>query len=889
MIKKVFFGAAAVAALLIFSAGSGDKEYKYETVPNDPLHGRIYHLDNGLTVFLTVNKAQPRIQTMIATKAGSKYDPHDATGLAHYLEHMLFKGTDKYGTKDYAKEKPLLDSIENLFEVYRKTTDTTERKKIYHHIDTLSYQASGYAIANEYDKMMTSIGAKGTNAFTSVEETVFIEDIPSNEMEQYLQIESERFRNPVMRLFHTELEAVYEEKNRGLDNDYEKTDEALMSGLFRKHPYGTQTTIGTIHDLKNPSLKNIIEYYHTYYVPDNMVIAMSGDLDPDATIKLIDKYFGGFTSKPVPAYTPPQEDPIKSPIEKNVNGPEAANVTIGYRFAGAGSDDADMISLISQMLSNYQAGLFDIDLTQQQKVLNAAAYSNVMKDYSVMEMQAYPVEGQTLKDAQAKMQGELDKLKTGDFPDWLISAVVNNMRLQETQQYHDNFPRAYAFTQAFVTGESWEHAVGQTDRLSKITKQQVMDFAKKNFTDDYVVVYKNEGTDTTVEKVTKPKITPVQTNAEDESPFVKNIEAEPVTPLTPVYLDFSKDVKKYSVKNEMPVYYAQNNEDSTFSMYILFDMSAKRNKMLKPALDYLQFAGTSTMSAAQVQQEFYKLACTYFTYAGTDQTYVGLSGLTKNFVPAMKLLESLLSDVQPDEDALKNTVSSTMKDRENEELDKNTILFSAMYDYGIYGKHSPFCNVLTNKELKNVKAKELTDLIHDLCNYPHHVLYYGSEPGQALVNDLGTLHKMPAQFKPLPQADTFVQLKGTNQVYIIDHDMKQAEIIILQQGGYYDPAIKPQAALYNEYFGGSMASIVFQTLRESKALAYSTFCSYYAPSDTTEHYYNLAYIGSQVDKLPEAVDGMMDLLNNDMPQYPQLWSSSRDAILKSIASTRIIR
>ncbi len=894
MLKKILLPASLVCLLVTFSSLSikkisSEKQYKYDTVPNDPMHGRIYHLDNGLTVFFSVNKAEPRIQTAIATKAGSKFDPHDATGLAHYLEHMLFKGTPDYGTKDYAKEKPLLDSIQYLFELYRKTTDTIQRKKIYHHIDTLSYQASGYAIANEYDKLMTSIGAKQTNAFTSVEQTVFIEDIPSNEVEQYLEIQSNRFSKPVMRLFHTELEAVYEEKNRGLDNDDEKVDEALMSGLFQKHPYGTQTTIGTIHDLKNPSLEEIIKYFHTYYVPNNMIIAMCGDVDPDATIKLIDKYFGNFVSQPVPVFNPPVEDPIAKPIEKTVVGPNASYVTMGYRFAGVGSHEADMIDLTSQLLSNYQAGLFDIDLTQQQKVLNASAYSNDMKDYSVQEFQAYPTDGQSLDDAKNDLIQELNKLKKGDFPDWLISAVVNNMKLQQLQQNHYNSARAFNFVQVFTSGESWNDAVGEVDRLSKITKKDVMDFASSHYNDNYVVVYKKEGQDTTVEKVQKPAITPIQTNATDESPFLKKIESEPVAPLQPVYVDYKKDIQQYSVKKMMPVYYTGNKEDSTFNLYYLYDMSSKYNKKLKPALDYLQFAGTSTMSAAQVQQEFYKLACSYYTYADKDQTYIGLSGLTKNFGAALKLLENLISDAQPDETALNNMISSTLKQREDDEMDKNIILFSAMMDYGIYGSHSPFANVLPNGDLKKLKAKELTDLVHSLSNYPHHVLYYGSDTPEKLVSGLESTHQLPAKFLPLPAPEKYTQLKGSNQVFVIDHDMKQAEIIILQQGGYFDKQLKPMTALYNEYFGGSEASLVFQTLRESKALAYSTFCAYRQPQDSTEHYYNLAYIGSQVDKLPEAVGGMMDLLNNDMPNYAQLWSTSHDGIYKDIASTRIIR
>ena len=375
MKKSIALNFFATAVILFFIDFTGinaqpvTKTYTYESVPNDPLKARIYKLDNGLTVYMTVYKNAPRIQTYIATRAGSKNDPKDATGLAHYLEHMLFKGTDKYGSKDYSKERVELDKIEGLYEMYRKTSDTTKRKFIYHQIDSVSGYASTFAIANEYDKMLSNIGAKGTNAYTWLEQTVYVNDIPSNQLDNWTTIEAERFSNPVMRLFHTELEAVYEEKNRGLDNDGEKSWEALFEGLWPNNTYGSQTTIGTIEHLKNPSLTEIKKYFNTYYVPNNMAICLSGDFDPDATIKLIDQKFNSWKSKPVPVYQPYIEKSITAPVVKELFGPDADNVMLGYRFPGANTKDADMLMLLSKILSNGKAGLIDLNLNQKQKAL----------------------------------------------------------------------------------------------------------------------------------------------------------------------------------------------------------------------------------------------------------------------------------------------------------------------------------------------------------------------------------------------------------------------------------------------------------------------------------------------------------------------------------------
>ena len=281
-------------AALTLVAVNAQKKYAYESVEGDPMQARIYTLDNGLRVYLSVNKNQPRIQTYIAVRTGSKNDPAETTGLAHYLEHLMFKGTNHFGTLDYEKEKPLLDEIRDLYEVYRTKTDPAERAAIYHRIDSISGVASTYAIANEYDKLMAAIGANGTNAHTSEDETVYQEDIPANELENWAIVQSERFQNMVIRGFHTELEAVYEEYNRGLTNDFWKVFENVNKLLFPHHPYGTQTTIGTQEHLKNPSIVNIENYFRKYYVPNNIAITMSGDLDMDQTIALIDKYFGSW-------------------------------------------------------------------------------------------------------------------------------------------------------------------------------------------------------------------------------------------------------------------------------------------------------------------------------------------------------------------------------------------------------------------------------------------------------------------------------------------------------------------------------------------------------------------------------------------------------------------
>ena len=346
MKKSFLILTLAIAAVAVSACKKSDK------IAGDPLDSRICTLDNGLKVFMTVNKETPRIQTYIAVRAGGKNDPSETTGLAHYLEHLMFKGTSSFGTQDYAAEKPLLDQIETLYEQYRTLTDPDERKALYQKIDSISFVASGYSIPNEYDKMMAMIGARGTNAWTSVEETVYTEDLPSNQVENWARIQSDRFKDMVIRGFHTELEAVYEEFNMGLTSDTEKLYDALLAGLYPHHPYGTQTVIGKQDHLKNPSITNIKRQFNTYYRPNNVAICLSGDFDPDKVLAIIKKYFGDWEANPeLPEFKFQPEEPITTPVVKEVFGQQAEMLALGWRYPGAADLKTGAVADIAETIA----------------------------------------------------------------------------------------------------------------------------------------------------------------------------------------------------------------------------------------------------------------------------------------------------------------------------------------------------------------------------------------------------------------------------------------------------------------------------------------------------------------------------------------------------------
>ena len=410
--KRILTAAAIV--LMVLAAASCKR---YETVKGDALQTKIYTLDNGMKIFMSVNKEQPRIQTYMAVKVGSKNDPSETTGLAHYFEHLMFKGTEHFGTVDYEAEKPMLDEIEQLFETYRQTTDETERQAIYHKIDSVSYEASKLAIPNEYDKLMAIIGADGTNAWTSADETVYTEDIPSNQIDNWARIQADRFRHGVIRGFHTELETIYEEKNMSLTQDSRKMWEAIDQALFPHHPYGQQTTLGSQEHLKNPSITNVKKYHDVYYVPNNIAVCVSGDFDPDEMVAAIEKYFGDWEPNPdIPTLQFEQEAPITEPIEREVFGLEAENLALAWHLpAPADLKTAAVAEIAGSVLYNGQAGLMDLDVNQLQKALYVYGGYEAQADYSYFLAMGAPKQGQTLEQVRDLVLEEVAKLRSGDF------------------------------------------------------------------------------------------------------------------------------------------------------------------------------------------------------------------------------------------------------------------------------------------------------------------------------------------------------------------------------------------------------------------------------------------------------------------------------------------
>ena len=874
-----------VLAVAVLAVSCG---YRYESVKGDKSATRIYTLDNGLKVYMSVNKEKPRLQTMIAVRVGSKNDPAETTGLAHYFEHLMFKGTDKFGTQNFEAEKPLLDEIEQLFEVYRTTTDEAERKTLYAKIDSVSQEASKYAIPNEYDKLMQAIGASGTNAWTSFDETNYVEDIPSNQIENWAKIQSERFANATIRGFHTELETVYEEYNMSLTRDNGKLFDKVMAMIFPNHPYGTQTTIGAQEHLKNPSITNIKNYYKTYYVPNNIAICMAGDFDPDEAIKIVDKYFGSLKpNKNLPKVAEYQPTPLTEVKEAEIYGLESETVAIAWPVGGARSEDALIGEILSAVLSNGSCGVIDTNLLQSQKVLDAGGYVEYLADAGIALVAGEPKQGQKLEEVRDLLLAEVEKVRNGEFDEELLKSIIANYRKSEMSQLENNFALAYRMEAAFINGLDWADVATELDRAAKITKEDIVKWAKKNLTlDGYAVVYKRQGEDKSQKKIEKPTITPISANRDAQSDYLVAMQQSKVEPITPQFVDYEKDLGRTKLENGIEVLYKRNETNELFSLVYLYEFGATTSKSLPLARQYMELLGTDKKSVEKIQRELYDLACDFNISTSLDKTYITIGGLSENMEKAMKIVEDYIANVKGDEAVLREVKNDAEQERLNAKSSQQEC-FSALQKYCIYGAEYARKVKMSTKELRNITSEELLSQIRDLRKTQHRVLYYGPMQLNDVVASLYGCHCVGDELKKVEAVKLTPNDVTKPSVLFAQYDAKQ--IYYMQYSSRakdkFDAKSTPITNLYNDYFSGGMNSIVFQEMREARGLAYSSYAGLWKGNTPEEPYYFYAFIATQNDKVQQAIEAFDEIIE-EMPRSEKAFDLAKSGLLANLESQR---
>lgn len=862
------------------------KTYSYVSFEDDPLEVRIYTLDNGLKVYMSPYSETPRIQTYVAIKVGSKHDPAETTGLAHYFEHLMFKGTSTFGTINWEAEKPLLDKIEDLFEVYRRETDTEKRAAIYRQIDSISYIASTYAIPNEYDRLMTAIGSTGTNAGTSSDYTYYLENIPSNQLENWAMIQGIRFSDPVLRLFHTELETVYEEFNMSQTSDKRAVFTAMCEALFPNHPYGTQTTIGEPEHLKNPSIKNIKRFYEQYYVPNNMAVILAGDFDPDVAIQVIDRHFGHMKPGQVSELKFSPAPPITSPIVKEVYGLESENVQIGWRFEGASSQQIPYLEMVSNILGNGRAGLVDQNINKKQLARGTSATTTILADYSFLNMFGRNKDGQSLQEVVDLLLEQVEVLKSGDWPDWIMEASINNIRLNYSRRIENIGSRARTLAMSFLQDVPYEQTIGFYDRLGAVTKDEVIAFAKQHLrNDNYAVVYKRHVTEMDVEMVEKPAITPIHINRDEKSDLLVQVLNTQVPPIEPEFLNFEEELIRVFLPNGTELLYVHNPGDPAFSLAFEWDMGRNHNLYLPYISSYLNVVGTSDMGADEISNAFYILAGGYSFRSAGNNTRLSLRGLGENLEETIKLTQKQIWDPEINEQALKRQIANLKTSRRNNRLSQQSLL-AALQNYAIYGPVNPTTYDLTNEQLDAITPDQLIGLLHDLFGYNHRITYTGPNNLQEVIAIVKKHHRVASQLKPLPEEIRFQPLETTReQVYFVHFDANQSYLQTVSRSVQYDPQLLPLITMYNRYFSGGMNAIVFQELREKRGLAYMASSRFEVPGRPDEHFFNTSVIATQNDKVVEAFAAFNELFQ----QIPLSEAAFRLAQEQNISNLRTER
>jgi len=853
--------------------------------PFDLMDVAIFQLDNGLTVYLTENNEEPRFYAEVVVRVGSKNDPEDATGLAHYLEHLLFKGTQELGTINYQREKPHLDRITQLYEQHFEETNPEKRKEIYVQINAESQLAAQYAVPNELDKLYQSMGAFSKNAGTGQELTFYQVNLPSNRLQQWAKIESHRlFNKPVFRLFHTELETVYDEKNLALDNKDRLIRDAVYERVYKKHPYG-RSTLGTIEHLKKPSLVKIYDFFDTYYVPNNMAICISGDIKIEETIQIIAENFKDWKPQVLPNPKQWEEDPIDRVEQVTVQYQGEEYVMIVFKTASQNHADVEALMLFDMILDNATAGLINLNLNQQQKVRKAGSRPILNNDYGAQELWGIPKKGQSLEEVERLLLEQINLIKQGQFEDWIIPAIVTDFKKIQKAGLENNESRVGALRNSFIANQNWGHAIRSISRMEQLTKENVVAVANKYFGDNYVVGYRIDAQHK-LPQVEKPQIDPIEMDPTRQSAFAASIMAMPVSEIEPVFIKSEQDYQIADYYPGVKLYHSENPVNDLFTLTFSFEVGRLHDQKLGAAALLLDKSGTPQFTSAGLKKEWYKLGADFNFSVGSQSTSFTITGLDENFGQVLVLALDLVRYSQADYATLSKLIQIILANREDAKKNYRAIA-QAIAEYNLYGDQSSMLQMMANEQITQLKVDDLTQVIANLLTYKHTISYVGSLSVEELQNQLRLHHTLDGELRSSPPYEFFVPRQPEEtEIYFFDKEMAQAYVRLDFGDEVYNEAKRPVISLYNEYFDGGMSGVVFQEMREARALAYASYARYATGSRIGEQNQMLAIVLCQADKTPEAVEAFISLIDN-LPISEERFDIAKEAIINRYKTAKV--
>ncbi|MFL3013738.1 MAG: M16 family metallopeptidase [Candidatus Neomarinimicrobiota bacterium] len=850
-----------------------------------------YTLNNGLTVILNPDKYASKVFGAVAIKGGGKQDPADATGIAHYLEHMLFKGTDILGTVDYKSEKAYLDSIETFYNELGQTEDVEKRASIQEEINKLNLKASEFAIPNEFNRLIEGFGGTGVNAFTSNDIIAYVSQFPAHQTQKWLSINSHRFENPVFRLFQSELETVYEEKNRSMDNAFRTLFEQFFANFFRKHPYGQQTILGTKEHLKNPSIKKMKEYYDTYYISNNMTLMLAGNFDLKFTKEEIKNTFGKLKSGPDPEFVDVKEMPF--------NGREVVSKRltpirfgmIGFRVPPPRHEDYVALNIIRNLFNNSSStGLLD-RLSIENKLLGSSAISGLGgADHGAIGFMFIPkLIFQTFKGAENAVMNEIDKVKDGSFSEEYLQSIKLTIIKDHETGLENSSNRLNYGLDMILNDRKWEEIIDYPNLVQKMTKDEIVEVANKYFNENYLV-YRSKIGFPKKDKVEKPPYKPVKPkNSEKVSEFAKRLEKIPSGKISIDYLDFYKDTEYEELIDNFHFYHNSNPINSIFSLRLEWGVGNNENNKLSYATQLGGIIGSEKFTFNEFKEELQKIGATVDFSNSGNYTGLNIRGFDKYFEQTINLAGDFLRTIKvrkEDKKKLKKLIQGSIIERKFEGRETASKA-DALKEYAIWGNQSAYLTRPTVKEVKKMSSELLINQIKDAVGVETNLYYTGTTPKEmveAMVRKNFIISKNLRDSNSPYVWDK--KLNEENTVYFHnDKKAVQSQIYIIIDGQVMDEKDRHMSNIFNKYFGGSMSGLVFQEIREFRSLAYSARGTYRKPFffDRTGRFEG--YMGTQADKTIDAIETYMNLLE-EMPEKVNRMAGIKSGMLQSLTSSR---
>jgi len=821
---------------------------------DDPMGVTIHRLKNGLTVYISTDHSEPSISSWIAVSSGSRHDPADSTGLAHYLEHMLFKGTGKLGSLDFSREKPHLDKIAALYDDLRAATAPDARKEILEAIDKETLASSQFSVPNEFDNLYASLGIDGVNAFTSDEQTVYIATVPSNRFKAWAKVEGERFSDPQFRLFYPELESVYEEKNRTLDNPGSRVFQAMAKALYPRHPYGTQPTIGHADHLKNPAYGDMAKYFDTWYRPNNMAIVLAGDIDAATALPILEERFAALEPKALPELPPSSLTPPSKRQDIEIVAPGEQSVFMAWPTVAAGHPDETALEAMDLIVDNSSTGLLNLELVLSQKLPSAGSFSQVQTEAGMWVLTGTARDGQSLQEVETLLTGVIEKLKAGAFTQSDLDAIVINSEISRKRRLESNGARVELMASAFIEERPWTEVVKKQDAMRTITREDVMRVANTYLTDAPVVIKRVRG-DFQSQKVEKPSISAIKIDSTRQSPFAKEIKAMPADDLQPQWLVDGQHYKRSTLPSGSLIS-VTNTRNDLFSIDYEYDFGRLQEPLLCFAMDLVENSGAGTRSASELQKELYAIGSSISFGCGSNSSSISIAGIDRKMEASLVLLKEWLASPKLEDGSLKKLLANTIS-RRKDMMNEPSVISRALSDYALLGKNSSFLKVASNKALGSAKAKSLLKLVSKLPNIKHRTSYLGPRQGQDVgkLIALGTKHRNPKKRKAL----RYIQPK-VSTLYFVDQKVAQAQIRIAFPAAPVSTEERAVADIFNQYVGGGMGGLIFQEIREARGLAYSAWSFFSAGSRVGDDSAAVAGLGTQADKSIEAVSTLLSLI-----------------------------